>query len=213
MEFFKKHYRGIAISFLIGVLLPAALGPSLKADISSENYFQGVETVDEVVVQYHLISNVFVNMYLDLITDSDFQDATALAYVDPLECSFFNQSTYCLAVLMDDLLVDFEEKLRAMENDYDVSSATGADINSLSSAVTQALNDREKIDHEIQVARDTLDLTLAVYNQVQTVYPLHKELADLVGNMESYRDNLAAIRSQLELYPSKFNNATSATCK
>lgn len=211
MDFLKKHYRGIALSFLIGVLMPAALGPTLKADVSSDNFFDGIDTVDEVVVVYHILANDSTNLALTLLTDEEYQDYSSTDYVNPEDCSVSNVSTYCLAVSLNELLVHFEEKLRSMENDYDVDANT--DISSLNSAITQALYDREQIEIEIQAARDTLDLTLAVYNQIQTVYPLHKEMADLIGNMETYRDNLAAIRGQMELYPSRFNNATSATCK
>ena len=211
MDFLKKHYRGIALSFLIGVLMPAALGPTLKADVSSDNFFDGIDTVDEVVVVYHILANDSTNLALTLLTDEEYQDYSSTDYVNPEYCSVSNVSTYCLAVSLNELLVHFEEKLRSMENDYDVDANT--DISSLNSAITQALYDREQIEIEIQAARDTLDLTLAVYNQIQTVYPLHKEMADLIGNMETYRDNLAAIRGQMELYPSRFNNATSATCK
>jgi hypothetical protein len=213
MEFLKKHYRGIVLSFLIGVLMPAAIGPTIKADVSSDNVFSGTDTVDEVIVQYHLIANAYTNIYLVILTDENYQDYSATSYVPASDCSNANVTTFCLAVLLDGLLVDFEEKLRDMENDYDVTTEEGASGSTINSAITQALSNREKIDIEIQAARDTLDLTLAVYNQVQTVYPIHKELADIIANMETYRDNLAAIRSQMELYPSKFNNATSATCK
>ena len=193
--------------------MPAAIGPTIKADVSSDNVFSGTDTVDEVIVQYHLIANAYTNIYLVILTDENYQDYSATSYVPASDCSNANVTTFCLAVLLDGLLVDFEEKLRDMENDYDVTTEEGASGSTINSAITQALSNREKIDIEIQAARDTLDLTLAVYNQVQTVYPIHKELADIIANMETYRDNLAAIRSQMELYPSKFNNATSATCK
>jgi len=213
MEFLKKHYRGLALSFLIGVLLPAAIGPTIQADVSSDNVFVNTETVEEVIIQYHLISNSYVNMYLELVTNESYQDYEATAFVNDEDCSNANVTTYCLAVIMNDLLVDFEEKLRDMENSYDVYSEDIENPTSVSEAVTQAIGQRGQINNEIEAARDTLDVTLSIYNQVQTVYPMHKEMADLIINLEEYRDNLAAVRSQVELYPSRFNNATSATCK
>lgn len=199
------------LSFLIGVLLPAAMSGNLKANISEDNFFEGIETVDEVVVKYHLVANSYVNYYLTNVTDEEIQDYSVTAYVADDECSNENLTTYCLSVIMNELLVDFELKLRSMEGE--ISFPTDQGTPSFSEAFSMALNDRAKIDREIQAARDSLDLTLAVYNQVQSVYPLHKELADLIGNMETYRDSLSAIRSKMELFPSRFNNATSPSCK
>lgn len=213
MDFIKKHYRGLVLSFLIGVLMPAALGPTIQANVSSDNVFEGTQSVEEVIIQYHLIANSYVNMYLELVTNENYQDYDATAFVSEEDCSDGNVTTYCLAVIMNDLLVDFEEKLRSMENSFDVYSEDSGSPTSVTQAVTQAIGERDRINSEIEAARDTLDLTLSVYNQVQTVYPMHKEMADLITNLEQYRDNLAAVRSQLELYPSRFNNATSPTCK
>jgi len=212
-DFIKKHYRGLVLSFLFGILLPPALGSNLSANVTSENAFAGIESVDEVVVQYHLLANAYTNSYLEALTNEAYQDYNATAYVSSEECSNGNVTTYCLAVLMNDLLVDFELKLNSMKDQSDFSHLDGSSINSLEEGLGKALSDQNKIEQEIEAARDTLDLTLSVYNQVQSVYPLHKELADLIANMETYRDNLAAIRGQMELYPSRFNNATSPTCK
>lgn len=212
-EFFKRHYRGLMLAFLVGVLLPPALSGNLSASVADSNHFEGLETVDEVVIQYHLLANDLTNAYLLTLTDESYQEANATAYVGDEECSNKNVTTYCLAVAMNELLVDFELKLRSMENELDLEPEEGETMNTLESGIGKALADRNKIDREIQAARDSLDLTLAVYNQVQSVYPLHKELADLISNLEGYRDNLASIRGQMELYPSRFNNATSPTCK
>ncbi len=212
INFLKKHYRGLALSFLIGTLISPLFGQGLKADITNANFFEGIDSVDEVVVQYHLLVNEAVNKYLEKLTDEDYQDYEATAYVSADECSDANVSTYCLAVLLNEYLLDFELKLRSMETDLDLYDEEDTAITDLDSAFVKVLNDNAKIDREIKVARSSLDLTLAVYNQVASVYPLHKEMADLILNMENYRNNLAEIRRQMELYPSRFNNATSPYC-
>jgi predicted DNA-binding protein YlxM (UPF0122 family) len=113
-------------------------------------------------------------------------------------------------------LGEFEKYLVSHKSEYNFSEYEGEDgssVISLEEAFEAASAQRSTVNDQIVSAENTLDLTLAIYNQVQIVYPVHAELVELIKNMEDYRTKLSKVRDILELYPSKFNGATTAQCK
>ena len=68
-------------------------------------------------------------------------------------------------------------------------------------------------ESEITAARDSLDLTLAVYNQAQLIYPVHQSFVELQKSLEGFRDALADVRDVIEPYPGRFNDALTITCQ
>ena len=97
------------------------------------------------------------------------------------------------------------------EENEDEESDTGP--LTISEALDKATEQRTTFEDQEVLAEQALDLTLAIYNQVQVVYPVHTELSILISNLENYRSNLAKIRDVIEFYPSKFNGASTAQCK
>lgn len=69
-----------------------------------------------------------------------------------------------------------------------------------------------RIDTEIDIARQTLDQTLGTYSEMQMALPLHQKYKKIIKSLETYRDGVADIRRQIDLYPSTFLNVTSSQC-
>lgn len=216
------HYsvKWLLLAFVAGFILPRAYGDfGLASSTDASSDYDEYETVDEALKAYHLATNTITNYYLENLMN---EDAAQNGYVNfppedgTCEAMGSNVSTYCLAVILNDNLVEFEKYLLSHKNELDTSTSNTEDEAApvtLDEALQQATEQRRTFEDQKEAAEDALDLTLAIYNQVQVVYPIHKELLTTISDLEDYRSNLAAIRDIIEKYPSKFNGASTAQCK
>ena len=210
-----KTLKWFVLAFVVGFLFPRTYGAALRADVLESTY-DGYD-LEEAIMAYHLQNNDTVNDYLEKLLDPDFaQDGYVIYPPHDEDCSKENVSTYCLSVVLNQNLGEFEKYLVSHKSEYNFSEYEGEDgssVISLEEAFEAASAQRSTVNDQIVSAENTLDLTLAIYNQVQIVYPVHAELVELIKNMEDYRTKLSKVRDILELYPSKFNGATTAQCK
>lgn len=219
-----KWVKWFALAFVAGLLLPRSYGPLLSAN-SLDGIYDDYTNLDEVIKAYHLNSNAIVNYYLERLLDPNQAEYGYVSYPPDLpnedgapipNCSENNVSTFCLAVALNENLEDFGKYLQKHQNDVDFGTAEDGDASTLvtlNDALKMASSQRNTVDAQVQLSEETLDLTLAIYNQVQLVYPLHAEMLTLIENLDDYRSNLAELRNLIERYPSKFNGASTAQCK
>lgn len=211
--FFIQYGRWLLLAFVAGFILPRANPHFFAADSLANPYDDyGLE---DALVAYHLRVNEVTNTFLQMLMDPD---AEKLGYVSyPSDASACddntNFSTYCLAVVLNQELTQFEDSMIARGGEFDLSEGDFSDVTNLQSALKNARSQGELVQEQVSAAEDALDLNLAVYNQVQTVYPLHLELTEFISNLEDYRDQLGEVRSTLSSFPSKFNGASSSACK
>lgn len=204
------------LAFFAGLFLPQVSPNLLKADLSNNYYENNYESVEDGILAYHQWVNLTVNLYISLLMDEDFAD---FGYVElppsDADCtSGKNVSTYCLAVILNDNLNDFNEYMVAHKNDFSTSyDYSGPNTYTWSAALDAAFMQQNTIENQMQMSEDALDLTLSVYNQIQLIYPVHKEFTDLIMNLEEYRDNLGDLRAIIDSYPSRFNGASTFQCK
>jgi len=214
--FLVQYGRWFVLAFAIGFILPRANPSFLKADSSSIADPYANSTLEESIVAYHLKVNTITNAYLTLLLDPDSAKLGYVEYLaDKTECSAKgpNVSTYCLAVVLDAELTQFENHITSKASQFDLENGDFKEVTTLEEAKQAADSQATLIQEQVSTAEDALDLNLAVYNQIQTVYPLHVELTALVDNLKAYRDNLAKLRDTLSPFPGKFNGATSSDCK
>lgn len=69
-----------------------------------------------------------------------------------------------------------------------------------------------RIDRELDIARQSLDQALAAYSELQMALPLHQKYLKVIEALESYRDKVSAIRREIDLYPSTFLDVTTTQC-
>lgn len=69
-----------------------------------------------------------------------------------------------------------------------------------------------RIDRELDIARQSLDQALATYSELQMALPLHQKYLKVIGALESYRDKISDIRREIDLYPSTFLDVTTTQC-
>lgn len=211
-KFFIQYGRFFLLAFVAGLVLPRVSPAYFQASVSNTYADYSLE---DALVTYHLRMNELTNTYLERLLDPN---AEKLGYVeypsDASQCDEGkNVSTYCLAVALNTELTQFEENMSTRAGTFDLEGGDFNSVTSLQSALQQASSQEAVIQEQVSAAEDALDLNLAVYNQIQTVYPLHVELTKFIQNLEDYRDNLGKLRSSLSAYPALFNGATSTQCQ
>lgn len=209
------------LAFVVGFLFPRTYGPLLTSNSFGvgDSIYDGL-TLTEGVKRFHLENNGIVNVFLEQLLDPDYATLGYVSYPPDLEGSTEpncedNVSTFCLAVYLNYNLEEFEVFLQKNKDKLNFGTAEDDSSNpiTLEDAFEEASAQRSLVDTQTLLAEDTIDLTLAVYNQVQIVYPVHEEMLALIQNLDDYRGNLASVRDVIEKYPSKFNGASTAQCK
>ncbi|MEK7146104.1 MAG: hypothetical protein AAB802_02875 [Patescibacteria group bacterium] len=205
----KQHF-GIFVLLLVafgaGMLLEQVQGGNLKTSVLE---YGKDKSLEDDAVSFHLQVNEITNDFIDRLIN---EPEPLVDYPATQEnCSEDNVSTYCLAVTLNEELTAFEAGMIVHKDRFREEDETGAI--SLDEAIKAQKRRASMVDSEVEAARKSVDLTLAVYNELQNTYPVHKELIRLVDNLEEYRDNLAMIRDTVELYPSQFHNVTSGACR
>lgn len=203
----KTYIFLFSLAFAGGIFLPKLPTNSLQAnsfDYADEDY-----TLEESVIAFHTEMNKTTNDYLKKLLASATPNVEFV--IDGSDCSDDNVSTYCLAVDLNAELFKFENEIISRKDTF--KEADDTSTYTIDDAVKNTADRRSFIDEEIVEARATLDLTLTTYNEIQNVYPMHRELVSLIKNLETYRSNLADVRSIIEYYPAKFNDATTIQCK
>lgn len=203
---YKFHVMLFGLAFAGGIFLPNFSGPET---VSAINYGDDKYSLEEAVIAFHTQMNDIANGYIKKLLKTKSPNVSYPAADD--ECESDNVSTFCLAVKLNAELKDFELEISGRKDDFKEPGDTA--VYSLEEAAQSVAERRNFIANEIGSARETLDLTLATYNEIQNVYPIHKELVTLIKNLETYRSNLADIRNEIAIYPAKFNDATTIECK
>ncbi len=203
----KTYIFLFTLAFVGGLFLPKIAPNSVQA--STFNYGDTDYSLEEAVIAFHTEMNKTTNTYLKKLVGST---SPNVEYVtDDANCGSDNVSTYCLAVVLNAELTQFETEISSRKDSF--KEASDQSTYTLDEAIKNTADRRNFINQEIIDSRETLELTLATYNEVQNVYPMHKELVSLIKNLETYRSNLADVRSVIEYYPAKFNDATTIECK
>lgn len=202
-----KFYAALfGLAFAGGMFLPNLSG-NLKA--SAIDYSDRKYSLEEAVIAFHTEMNGITNDFIKKLLS---RSSPNVSYPDDdSKCASDNLSTYCLALKLNMELTTFEKEISGRKDDF--KEASDSSTYTIEEATQHVAERRNFIEDEINTARETLDLTLATYNEIQNVYPVHRQLVGLIKNLETYRSNLADIRNEIAFYPAKFNDATTIECK
>lgn len=168
-----------------------------------------VNTLEEDIVNFHIEMNEITNGFLEKLSSGFTPDVSYV--LNPEDCYKNNVSTFCLAVALNEEFTEFEVGLNEREGEF--KDSDDEERKSFEEAVEENAYRITLIQNELKSAEEAMELTLATYNEIQIVYPLHKEFQSLFKNLEDFRDGLADIRNVIEYYPGKFNDATTKDCK
>lgn len=171
-----------------------------ESDYSRDSYGQ----VSDAIVAYHTTINEKFNDYMDILLsgegDVEFDE----------DCPEGNISTYCLAQDVVDELIKFQFGL---DDHAQYITDVDTETTNLGEITDEMALRQDMITLERQVAFDTLDLALAMYNEFQMMYPLHQEYEGLIETLELYNEKLAEWRKVIYEWPGDFIDVSTNKCK
>ena len=215
MHYKVKWFKWFVLAFAIGFFIPKN---SADLFLASTSTYDKYETAGDALLNYHIKVNDTVNIFLKNLFEAKTIEVSYPSEDNKCGEKGSNLSTYCLAVLLNEELIQYHIYLESHKDELNVDEANEDEESdtgplTIREALDKATEQRTSFEDQEELAEQALDLTLAIYNQVQVVYPVHTELSILISNLENYRSNLAKIRDVIEFYPSKFNGASTAQCK
>lgn len=213
-QFFIDYGRYFLLAFVLGFLIPRFELGGIQASASDYDKYSKIDSLDEMIETFHKDMNDTTNETIKALLAS--ATPNVLYPASDEDCGTDNLSTYCLGVRLNAKLLGFEQALLERKDTLEELKNRVEDVNqldTLTDAIQFANQQSAVVDEQMSNAEAALDLTLAVYNQIQIVWPLHKELETFRNNLEGFRDNLAKVRDVIEGYPNKFNGASTAQCK
>lgn len=121
-----------------------------------------------------------------------------------------NVSTYCVSMLGTDMYLQYLQKMTDLRPTLEQVDEAILPVQHLI-AVTAERN--ERMDQEVERARQALEGTLAVYNEYRLAYPLHKKYEQIIKDLIKYKLALKDLRLETAQFPGKYVDTTSDQCK
>jgi hypothetical protein len=69
------------------------------------------------------------------------------------------------------------------------------------------------IDQSIKDARKVMEASIAVYNEYQMAYPMHKQYKKIIESLTKYKLALKDVKKEAFFFPKRFVDATSDQCE
>lgn len=195
-------------------------------------YEDSTLNLEEVMIAYHDYINETFNIYIEKMlktTAKNPNDPNGKPLKNAEEClkNSENFSTYCLAVrlLGDDTrpqdagYFSYKKALtlrknQIFDNEQQKSDAQKTLINAMDSAtaIRNVIARQTSIEREIKISKESLDRTLAAYDELYKAWPMHQKYTSIFKTLTVYRDKLAELRSQIDEFPARFIDVTTAQC-
>lgn len=201
----------------------------LRALQSSYTFYDNPElSISQVMTAYHTYINDTVNSYTSTMLAASLTDKRGNPPENSNNCPDDPQknfSTYCLAVQLigDDGknfkgFINYKTALQNRRNklaDKDPLNpyAQGA-VNMVDSltAIRYFAIRQTNLDQEIDNAKKAIDTTLATYDELRILYPMHEEYVNIFNALVNYRDKLVEVRHETDQFPSRFIDVTTSKC-
>lgn len=227
----RRKWRSKKALFLVTLFAAGSgfvLAQKLQAFEESEVYderiavYQEMRDSEELITEYHRAQNEYLNKKIKaLVTAEDLSEIDKLPELledgTRGECPDNNVSTLCVARRMLMEFSAFEDVMQdrksafALETLQDLREGQSEGLK-FSGAVPEATQNYDRLEEELNTAKDGLEMALSAYNELHMAYPLHKKYGELIATLETYRDGLSDIRKEIELYPETFWDVTTPEC-
>ena len=163
--------------------------------------------------EYHSTVNAIMNGYMKAMLEKT--SIITPPQNDP-DClpigSTMNVSTYCLFVRLDDLYQTYTSSLKILKNS---SLQRINDIlnNRQDASANYYISQGEWIDREMTSTQKALDSGLQAYSELLLQYPMHREYQTTISDLVKYYDHLVDLRKNVDTFPARFQNVTTAQCE
>lgn len=135
------------------------------------------------------------------------------------KCGEKNVSTYCVAMGALDMYYAYADTLDEISPMLlQIQSETGAPVvgnvvGTVANLFTSLSVNDSKVAEEKANAMKAVDMTVSAYNELRLAYPVHLKYAEITKELYTYVDSLRKLRNNLYLFPAKFIDSSSQSCK
>jgi hypothetical protein len=123
-----------------------------------------------------------------------------------------NVSTYCLFLRIDPIYQRYAATLSLLENTALERLQNILDDRQDVSANYYAARS-EWVKREFSSTQKALDAGLQAYSELLLQYPMHQEYQKTIALLVKYYDRLVDLRKNIDTFPARFHNVTTAQCE
>jgi len=183
-----------------------------------DNYDQYAE-IHEKFGQYHVNVNEIVNEQIkgliNFFDESEELNEDTVAVLrapteEDMEACEENEnlSTTCLELKLTEELNSLLDSLADAQEIEDVPES----ITDVGLEPTEFDARTNFLEDQREIASTLKDQTVNFYRQILLTYPLHREYEKTIESLQDYASNLRSIKNTIEVYPSKFHDASTTQC-
>lgn len=213
-------FKHIVISIIFAVLafITVYSGYTIYAADNKDDTiyaFEGVSDYLVIVNSYHQEMNELFNNKTGYLVelmenDADFMNHPDFVTPDNKEgCGENNVSTYCVSMEALDMFLRYNEVISSVQGKLE---RTFSAYESIGDILQMTSNRDELLAKEQAESKEVLEATISAYNEFRLAYPMHKKYQQTINLLLDYKDDLKEVRRNLESFPLKFIDATSAYC-
>lgn len=235
---FKLFLLAMLAGVMASLLLPQFFQKTSAVN-QQENRIVDYEDLtdpEDLIAEYHDSLNDYLNEKMDILLSTENENTTKdqekLPDKEPdgrrdfRSCPPNYTSTWCVSMAMTDEYYRLREKLlekrrglvtnlqnaqkKALEKLKERSKESLAPQYQDYVAAVQEID--AMIEKELAVAQKTLELAVAAYDELHFAWAMHKKYMTLIDQLEDYRNALASIRDEVELFPVTFFNVQTPQC-
>lgn len=168
---------------------------------------------EDLSSEYHSAVNQIMNGYMKVFADGK---AVIAPPKNPSECDALgptmNVSTYCLFLRIDRIYQAYTATLSILENTSLERLQNILDDRQDVSANYYAARS-EWVKREFAATQKALDAGLQAYSELLLQYPMHQEYQKTIALLVKYYDHLVDLRKNVDTFPARFHNVTTAQCE
>jgi hypothetical protein len=178
-----------------------------------KNLSDASRSLEDLSGEYHATVNQIMNGYMKIFTHGE---AIIAPPKNPGECkaigATMNVSTYCLFLRIDPIYQRYAATLSLLENTALERLQNILDDRQDVSANYYAARS-EWVKREFSSTQKALDAGLQAYSELLLQYPMHQEYQKTIALLVKYYDRLVDLRKNIDTFPARFHNVTTAQCE
>jgi hypothetical protein len=189
-----------------------------SADVKDYLYFADAgSSFEDIQGNYHIAMNSYFNDKLDLLVElldeEDFYENENFNAPADNQCPAENVSTYCVSMGALELYINYIETLNQIKGYLPTGELADKETITQEDILLTTQSRNLAIASEVEDAKAVLEGTVAVYDEFRLAYPMHQKYEVITKNLIKYKLSLGKITREVNSFPLKFIDATSAQCK
>ena len=174
-------------------------------DQMNDFFNEKFDAVKEVLEDPRFFNDEEFQKIIDVPENIAFTDTFEMALEKCQEAE--NLSSYCISL---EATINYDSFRQTAILSLDLKDNRFDDIEKMTYEIQERSN---FINREIDRAYNAMSGSLDVYDEFLKAYPMHIKYQEIYGNLVMYRQLIKDIRTETDLYESKFVNVSSSQCQ